>query len=68
MLDFYTAATPNGHKVAITLEELALPYKLHILDLAVRCGHGEVSYVARPLMAASLRPSSGPYQYAPPMM
>jgi hypothetical protein len=36
MLDFYTAATPNGHKIAIALEELALPYRLHILDLEMR--------------------------------
>jgi glutathione S-transferase/GST-like protein len=36
VLDFYTAATPNGHKVAIALEELALPYRLHILDLGKR--------------------------------
>ena len=34
MIDLYTAATPNGHKVSITLEELGLPYGLHVLDLA----------------------------------
>ena len=28
MIDLYTAATPNGHKVSIALEELALPYTL----------------------------------------
>ena len=33
MIDFFTAGTPNGHKVAIALEELALPYRLHALDL-----------------------------------
>ena len=33
MLDFYTAPTPNGYKVAIALEELELPYRLHVLDL-----------------------------------
>ena len=33
MIDLYTAATPNGHKVSITLEELALPYTLKVLDL-----------------------------------
>ncbi|SNR93461.1 glutathione S-transferase family protein [Pseudomonas segetis] len=32
MIDFYTAATPNGHKVAIALEELGLPYKVHALS------------------------------------
>lgn len=34
MLSLYTAATPNGHKVSIALEELELPYELHLLDLA----------------------------------
>ncbi|WP_413578706.1 glutathione S-transferase family protein [Bdellovibrio sp. HCB290] len=33
MIDFYTAATPNGHKVAIMLEELGVPYLKHIIDL-----------------------------------
>ncbi len=33
MIDFYTAATPNGHKVAIMLEELTLPYTPHFLSL-----------------------------------
>lgn len=32
MIDLYTAATPNGHKVSIALEELALPYRLHALS------------------------------------
>lgn len=32
MIDFYTAATPNGHKVAIALEELELPYNVHALS------------------------------------
>ena len=34
MIDLYTAATPNGHKVSIALEELALPYTLHALTLS----------------------------------
>jgi GST-like protein len=34
MIDLYTAATPNGHKVSIALEELGLPYALRVLDLA----------------------------------
>ena len=34
MIDLYTAATPNGHKVSIALEEMGLPYTLKVLDLA----------------------------------
>ena len=34
MITLYTAATPNGHKVSIALEELGLPYRLDVLDLA----------------------------------
>lgn len=33
MIELYTAPTPNGHKVSITLEELALPYKVHALNI-----------------------------------
>jgi GST-like protein len=33
MIDLYTAATPNGYKASVTLEELELPYDLHVLDL-----------------------------------
>ena len=34
MIDLYTAATPNGHKVSIALEELGLPYTVHKVHLA----------------------------------
>ena len=34
MIDLYTAATPNGHKISIALEELALPYRVHALKLS----------------------------------
>ena len=34
MIDLYTAATPNGHKVSIALEELGLPYSVRIVDLS----------------------------------
>ena len=32
MIDLYTAATPNGHKVSIVLEELGLLYTVHALS------------------------------------
>ncbi len=34
MIDLYTAATPNGHKASIALEELGLPYELKVLKLS----------------------------------
>jgi len=33
MIELYTAATPNGHKASVTLEELGLPYAVHPIDL-----------------------------------
>jgi glutathione S-transferase/GST-like protein len=33
MIDLYTAATPNGWKASVALEELALPYEVHYLQL-----------------------------------
>lgn len=33
MIDLYTAATPNGHKISIMLEEAGLAYQLHELKL-----------------------------------
>ncbi len=32
MIDFYTAATPNGQKISILLEEMAIPYSLKTVD------------------------------------
>ena len=34
MIDVYTWATPNGHKVHIMLEECGLPYTVHAVDIA----------------------------------
>lgn len=34
MIDLYTAPTPNGRKISIALEEMALPYTVHAVDLA----------------------------------
>jgi len=33
-IDFYYAPTPNGWKVAIMLEECALPYRTHLMQLS----------------------------------
>ncbi|WP_338767894.1 glutathione S-transferase N-terminal domain-containing protein [Massilia sp. METH4] len=34
MITFYTAATPNGHKIAIALHELGIGHEVHKVDLA----------------------------------
>jgi GSH-dependent disulfide-bond oxidoreductase len=34
MIDLWTAATPNGRKVSIALEEMELPYTVHPISLA----------------------------------
>ncbi len=36
MIELHTAATPNGWKVSIMLEECELPYSLHTVNLARR--------------------------------
>jgi len=36
MIELYTAATPNGHKISIALEELGLEYRVHALDLSAQ--------------------------------
>jgi GST-like protein len=33
MIDLYTAPTPNGWKASIALEELELPYEVHVVNL-----------------------------------
>lgn len=34
MIDLYTAATPNGRKISIALEEMGLPYTVHALQFS----------------------------------
>jgi glutathione S-transferase len=34
MIDLYTSPTPNGWKISVALEEMALPYTVHAIDLA----------------------------------
>ncbi|MFD1611366.1 glutathione S-transferase family protein [Sphingomonas tabacisoli] len=36
MIDFYTAATPNGYKVSIMLEECGLEYTPHFIDMSAQ--------------------------------
>ena len=33
MIDLYTAATPNGYKISVTLEEMGLEYRMHHVRL-----------------------------------
>lgn len=33
MIDLYTAATPNGYKISVTLEEMGLEYRMHRVRL-----------------------------------
>jgi len=33
MIELYTAATPNGYKATVTLEEMGLDYNLHHVQL-----------------------------------
>jgi len=35
-IDLYTAATPNGHKVSIMLEEIGMPYTVRLIDFGRR--------------------------------
>ncbi|HTQ15654.1 MAG TPA: glutathione S-transferase N-terminal domain-containing protein [Rhizomicrobium sp.] len=34
MIDLYTSATPNGWKASVTLEEMAVPYEMHAIELS----------------------------------
>ena len=34
MIDLYYAPTPNGRKIAIFLEEVGLPYRIHTVDIS----------------------------------
>jgi GST-like protein len=41
MIELYTAATPNGWKITIALEELKLDYQVHAVDLSAGEQHKE---------------------------
>ncbi|MCU0983321.1 MAG: glutathione binding-like protein [Acetobacteraceae bacterium] len=33
MIDLYTFDTPNGRKISVALEEMGLPYRVHVIDI-----------------------------------
>ena len=33
MIELYTSPTPNGYKTSVTLEELEIPYNVHVVNL-----------------------------------
>jgi GSH-dependent disulfide-bond oxidoreductase len=33
VIDLYSWTTPNGRKASIALEELGLPYTVHLIDI-----------------------------------
>ena len=33
MIELYTSPTPNGYKISVALEELDIPYKVHVVNL-----------------------------------
>ena len=33
MIDLYTSPTPNGYKISVALEELNIPYNVHVVNL-----------------------------------
>lgn len=36
MIELFTAATPNGQKISVALEEMQLPYQVHAINLGAR--------------------------------
>ena len=48
MIDLYTSPTPNGWKAAMVLEELALPYTVHLVDLAAGEQHAPAFVAMNP--------------------
>ena len=33
MIELYTSPTPNGYKISVALEELDIPYNVHVVNL-----------------------------------
>jgi len=49
LLDLYTFGSTNGHKVAIALEELALPYRAHTVNVFAGEGQAPAFLALNPL-------------------
>jgi GST-like protein len=49
MITLYTHGTPNGHKVAIALEELALPYEIRMVEVFAGAGQTPEFLAKNPL-------------------
>jgi len=45
MIDFYTWSTPNGRKVSIMLEECALPYRVHKINIGTNAEQFTPAYL-----------------------
>lgn len=61
MIDLYTVATANGQRASIMLEEVGLPYEVHVVDFASG-GHQAPEFLAiNPLgMAPAIVDRDGP--------
>ena len=61
MIDLYTVPTANGQRASIMLEEVELPYNVHVIDFA-SAGHQAPDFLAiNPLgMAPALIDQDGP--------
>jgi GST-like protein len=61
MIDLYTWGTPNGRKVSIMLEECALPYNVHKIDIGKRDQHKPEFVALNPNgRIPAIRDSEGP--------
>jgi GST-like protein len=61
MIDLYTVPTANGQRASVMLEEVGLPYNVHVIDM-VSGGHAAAEFLAiNPLgMAPAMVDHDGP--------
>ena len=55
-IKLYTAATPNGWKISIALEEMGLPYEVRVIDF---CRHGAEGRLVREAQSQRPHPDAG---------